>query len=117
MSANSSKSRCLPDTMGCVSKCGMITSHNVRRLRVSHFNVRSLRSGLSVPQPKYRWIASSTSLRSPFWLTDRLGLTSQPTLRVGRGEIETVKHPSPSTYPEMYDGRSTERFPREPASC
>src|SRR5713101_455018 len=59
----------------------------------------------------------STSLRSPFWLTDRLGLTSHPTRRVFLGEIETVKHPSPSTYPEMYDGRSTIPCCREPASC
>jgi hypothetical protein len=59
------------------------------------------------PQPKYSWISSSTSLRSPFWLTEMLGLTSQPTTSVGRGEIDTEKHPSPSTYPEMYDGRST----------
>src|SRR4051794_21038603 len=77
------------------------------RRRVSHLSVRSLRSGRRLPHPKYSWIARSTSLRSPFWLTDTLGLTSQPTRRVGRGEIETVKHPSPSTYPEMYDGRST----------
>src|SRR5919198_5370877 len=86
------------------------------RLRTSHLRVRSLRSGRRVPQPKCRWINSSTSLRSPFWLTDRLGLTSQPTTRVGRGEIETVKHPSPSTYPEMYDPRSMSPH-QEPASC
>src|SRR2546421_9115611 len=35
---------------------------------------------------------------------------------VGRGEIETVKHPSPSMYPEMYDGRSQQPC-REPAYC
>jgi len=83
----------------------MIRATRSGRLLTSHFSVRSLRSGRNVPQPKYRWMFSSTSLRSPFWLTDRLGLTSQPTTIVG-GEIETVKHPSPSTYPEMYDGRS-----------
>ena len=27
--------------------------------------------------------------------------------RVVRGEMETEKQPSPSKYPEMYDGRST----------
>src|SRR5436305_10393918 len=86
------------------------------RLRTSHFSVRSLRSGRNVPQSKYRWISSSTSLRSPFWLTDRLGRTSHLTNKVGLGEIETVKHPSPSTNPEMYDGRST-RPCREPAYC
>src|SRR5438477_9616023 len=86
------------------------------RLLTSHFTVLSLRSGLRLPQPKYSCISSSTSTRSPFWLTDRLGRTSHPTTRVGRGAIETVKHPSPSTYPEMYDGRST-RDSREPASC
>src|SRR5437764_4883233 len=61
-------------------------------------------------------MSSSTSLRSLFWLTDRLGRTSHLTNKVGLGEIETVKHPSPSTYPEMYDGRST-RPCREPAYC
>src|SRR6476661_5722751 len=87
------------------------------RLRTSHFTVLSLRSGRIVPQPKCSWIARSTSSRSPFWLTERLGRTSHPTRRVGRGEIETVKHPSPSTYPEMYDGRSTVPCCREPACC
>src|SRR5437764_7411392 len=61
-------------------------------------------------------MSSSTSLRSLFWLTDRLGRTSHLTNKVGLGEIETVKHPSPSTNPEMYDGRST-RPCREPAYC
>src|SRR6266508_6969329 len=84
------------------------------RLRTSHFSVRSLRSGLRVPHPKCRWISSRTSLRSPFWLTEMLGLTSHLTNSVGRGAIDTVKHPSPSTYPEMYDGRSTSPS-REPA--
>jgi len=51
------------------------------------------------------------------WLTERLGLTSQPTRRVRRGAIETVKQPSPSTNPEMYDGRSVEHSHREPAYC
>src|SRR5258707_15391329 len=88
----------------------------VERLRVSHLIVRSLRSGRSRPQPKYCCISNRTSERSPFWLTDRLGRTSQPTTSVGLGEIETVKHPSPSTYPEMYEGRSTV-FNGEPASC
>jgi hypothetical protein len=82
------------------------------RLRVSHFTVRSLRSGRRRPHPKYRWMSSSTSARSPFWLTDRLGLTPHPTDSVGRGEMETVKHPSPSTYPEMYDPRSNVAMPR-----
>src|SRR6476646_10976567 len=95
----------------------MTTLEITGRLLTSHFSVLSLRSGRRVPQPKYSWIARSTSLRSPFWLTDRLGLTSQPTRSVGRGEIETVKHPSPSTYPEMYDGRSTIPCCREPACC
>src|SRR6266700_1019007 len=94
----------------------MTRSHNSGRLLTSHLRVLSLRSGLNVPQSKYRWTSNSTSLRSPFWLTDRLGLTSQPTLSVGLGEIETVKHPSPSMYPEIYDPRSTSPY-REPASC
>ena len=67
-----------------------------------------------VPQSKYRRMSSSTSLRSPFWLTEMLGRTSHPTDRDPLGEIDTVKHPSPSTYPEMYEGRSTRSF-REPA--
>src|SRR6266536_475764 len=61
-------------------------------------------------------MSSKTSARSPFWLTDRLGLTSQPTNSFGRGEIETVKHPSPSMYPKMSDPRSTSPH-QEPASC
>src|SRR5438874_2572607 len=94
----------------------MMRSTRSARRRVSHFSVRSLRSGLRVPHPKCCCNANRTSERSPFWLTDRLGLTSQPTNSVGRGENETVKHPSPSTYPERYDGRST--MPRrEPAYC
>src|SRR5215218_11454950 len=56
-----------------------------------------------------------TSARSPFWLTERLGLTSQPTTSLARGEIETVKQPSPSTYPEMYAERNS-RLRLGPAS-
>ena len=77
------------------------------RLRILplHGLVAAVRSDASRSRSS-RWTSRSTSLRSPFWLTERLGRTSQPTRSVGRGEIETVKHPSPSTYPEMYDGRS-----------
>src|SRR6266480_6551575 len=56
-----------------------------------------------------------TSARSPFWLTEKLGLTSHPTASEARGEIETVKHPSPSTYPEMYAERNS-RLLQGPAS-
>ena len=45
----------------------------------------------------------STPLRSAFWLTEKLGLTSHPPRIFLRGEKEIVKHPSPSTYPEMYE--------------
>ena len=86
----------------------MTRSEEERKAPTSHFSVLSLRSGRKGAAAEVlAGSASSTSLRSPFWLTDKLGRTSQPTRRVGRGEIETVKHPSPSTYPEMYDGRST----------
>src|SRR5262245_23097863 len=87
----------------------------VDRLLTSHFSVLSLVSGRSVPQPKYCMIRCSTSLRSPFWLAETLGRTSQPTTRVGRGAMDTLKQPSPSTYPDMYDGTSTTC--REPAYC
>src|SRR4029450_10888063 len=56
-----------------------------------------------------------TSARSPFWLTEKLGRTSHPTLSVARGAMETVKHPSPSTYPEMYAERNS-RLLQGPAS-
>ena len=115
ISANNRKSRCFPERSGYVRKCGMIRSIRTGRLRVSHFKVLSLRSGRTLPHPKYRCNSSSTSERSPFWLTDRLGLTSHPTTSVGLGEIETVKHPSPSTHPERYDETSTSC--REPAYC
>jgi hypothetical protein len=49
-------------------------------------------------------------------LADReAGLTSQPTTSLARGEIETVKQPSPSTYPEMYAERNS-RLRLGPAS-
>jgi hypothetical protein len=80
-------------------KWGITVARIGSRLRVSHFTVRSLRSGRMRPHPKYCWMSSRTSARSPFWLTDRLGLTSHPANKVARGEIETVKHPSPSDVP------------------
>jgi hypothetical protein len=52
-----------------------------------------------LPHPKYCRISTSTSLRSAFWLTEKLGRTSQPISKVLRGEKETVKQPSPSTNP------------------
>jgi hypothetical protein len=114
--ANISKSRCLPESSGNVRKCGTTRSTRTGRLRTSHFSVLSLRSGRRLPQPKYSLRHRSTSARSPFWLTDRLGLTSHPTDSVGLGEVETVKHPSPSTYPERYEGTSISCC-REPAYC
>src|SRR5712692_3415888 len=51
-------------------------------------------------------MADNTSPRSAFWLTEKLGLTSHPTRSFLRGENETVKQPSPSTYPEMYEEMS-----------
>src|SRR5689334_9118366 len=93
----------------------MIRARMSSTRRVSHLRVRSLRSGRMLPHPKYDSIARSTSARSPFWLTERLGLTSQPTSSFARGEMETVKHPSPSTYPEMYAERNS-RLCQGPAS-
>jgi hypothetical protein len=95
----------------------MILSTIRGRLLVSHFKVLSLLSGRMLPHLKYCWMSRSTWLRSAFWLTDRLGRTSHPTNNVGRGEIDTVKHPSPSTYPEMYDGKSRLLSTGEPAYC
>src|SRR5215208_7055257 len=46
---------------------------------------------------------------------EKLGLTSQPARSLRRGEIETVKQPSPSAYPEMYAERSSRLF-QGPAS-
>jgi hypothetical protein len=60
------------------------------------FSVLSLRSGRMLPHPKWSCNAWSTSARSRFWLTEKLGLTSQPTASVARGAIEMEKQPSPS---------------------
>ncbi len=65
--------------------------------RTSYFAVWSLRSGRIVPHPKYSSISLSTSPRSAFWLTEKLGLTSHPPRILVRREKDTVKHPSPST--------------------
>src|SRR3979490_2426236 len=51
-------------------------------------------------------MADSTSARSAFWLTEELGLTSHPIRSFLRGEKETVKQPSPSTYPDIYEEMS-----------
>ena len=51
------------------------------------------------------WMSSSTSSAVAV-LADRRGSAAPPS-RLGESvevTIETVKHPSPSTYPEMYDG-------------
>ena len=53
-------------------------------------------------------MADSTSARSAFWLTEKLDLTSHPIRSFLRGENETVKQPSPSTYPEIYEEMSTQ---------
>jgi hypothetical protein len=94
---------------------GITRSSRSWRRRVSHLTVRSLRSGRMLPHPKKACTAWSTSARSPFWLTEKLGLTSQPTSSVARGAMEMVKQPSPSTYPEMYAERNS-RLCVEPAS-
>src|ERR1700704_4455525 len=51
-------------------------------------------------------MADSTSARSAFWLTEKLGRTSHPIRSFLRGEKETVKQPSPSTYPDIYEEMS-----------
>src|ERR1700738_1744333 len=53
-------------------------------------------------------MADSTSARSAFWLTEKLGRTSHPIRSFLRGEKETGKQPSPSTYPDMYEEMSTQ---------
>src|ERR1700730_5208360 len=115
--ANRWKSFAFPDISGTVSKCGMILVTRSSMLRTSYFTVRSLRSGRIVPQPKCRRISVSTSERSAFWLTEKLGLTSHPTRSLGRGEKETVKQPSPSTYPEIYEGMSIKILPASWLPC
>jgi hypothetical protein len=115
MAANRSKSSLLPDSSGYASKCGITRSIMSSSRRVSHFKVLSLRSGRMLPHPKCSCSTCRTSARSPFWLTEKLGLTSHPTSSVARGAIETVKHPSPSAYPEMYAERNS-RLRQGPAS-
>jgi hypothetical protein len=44
----------------------------------------------------------STSERSSFWLTEKLGRVSIPIVSLSRFKNETLKHPSPSVYPEIY---------------
>src|SRR5918999_5180139 len=114
--AKRSKSSRFPDSSGDASKCGITRSRRSSSFRVTHFSVLSLRSGRMLPHPKYACNARSTSARSPFWLTERLGLTSHPASSFARGEIETVKQPSPSTYPEMYAERNSRLLNRGPAS-
>ena len=71
----------------------------------------SIQHALKMTDSSRQWVVTAYTLALAGLLllggrlTDKLGLTSHPTRSVGRGEIETVKHPSPSTYPEMYDGR------------
>src|SRR6266516_788969 len=106
MAANFSKSLLLLDINGYRSKCGMTLASKLARSRTSYLSVLSLRSGRSPPHPKYSRMAARTSARSAFWLTEKLGLTSHPVRNFMRGENETVKQPSPSTYPDMYEEMS-----------
>src|SRR5919108_2559409 len=88
----------------------MTRSRRSSSRRVSHFRVLSLRSGLMLPHPKCMQSNRSTSARSPFWLTEKPGLTSHPATSVALGEMDTVKQPSPSTYPEMYAERNSRLY-------
>ena len=46
-----------------------------------------------LPQPSRRWIKSSTSLRSGFWLTWNSGRSCQPTRQLGLRWMETENFP------------------------
>jgi hypothetical protein len=94
-----SKSARLADRSGYCWKCGITRPRRSSSRRVSHFSVLSLRSGRMLPHPNSLAMRRRTSARSPFWLTDRLGLTSQPVASLARGEIETVKQPSSVNVP------------------
>lgn len=97
MSAKSSKSLRLPERRGYRRKWGTTASRIHLRLLISYFSVLSLRSGRSVPHPKYCWISSRTSGAVAVLADRQTRSTSQPTISVDRGEMETVKQPSPST--------------------
>ena len=94
--SKSSTSTRFADISGHLSKCGRMTSAIRGTLLHSHLIVWSPGSRRIEPQAKYEWIKSTTCRRSSFWLTETLGRTSHPTLRRGRGEMDTEKHPSPS---------------------
>src|ERR1043165_8410258 len=102
MAANFSKSLCLLERRGYLSQCGRILVARAGTLVASNLMVLSDLSGRSDPHPRVRWNSSSTSARSPFWLTEKLGRISQPNLwRLLRLKL-TQKHPSPSAYPDRY---------------
>ena len=71
----------------------------------SNLRVLSDRSGRMKPHCHSSWIRERRSARSAFWLTEKLGRTSQPNRCRRLGWNETQKHPSPSTNPDMYAER------------
>src|SRR2546428_12036911 len=75
----------------------------------SNLMVLSDRSGRMNPHPHRSRMMWRSSARSAFWLTEKLGLTSQPNRCRRLGWNDTQKQPSPSTNPEMYDARSIDK--------
>ena len=75
--------------------------------RVSNFRVLSDRSGRMLPHQNRSRNICSTSARSPFWLTEKLGRISHPNLCRALRLNDTQKHPSPSAYPVRYNPIST----------
>src|SRR2546427_11755463 len=96
IAARCSKSRCLADSIGYCRKCGTTFASNSGTLRTSYLSVLSEWSGRIVPHPNVSRNNPRISARSRFWLTEKLGRTSQPkACRALRLNV-TQKHPSPS---------------------
>ena len=96
------KSLCLAETNGYFLKWGITWRIKSSRLRTSYLSVLSEKSRLMNPHLKVLFIKKRVCALSSFWLTEKLGLVSQPTRNLSRFENEILKQPSPSIYPEIY---------------
>jgi len=99
--SKNSTSACLAERSGWDRKWGITFSTRSRTFLTSNFKVLSDRSGRMNPHCQRSRILGRSWARSAFWLTEKLGLTSQPRRCRRLGWNETQKHPSPSTNPEM----------------
>ena len=103
---NNLKSFAFPDMSGYCSKCGITFVRRSCRLRTSYLRVLSFISLLMNPHPNFFCMRNSTSARSWFCPTQKLGFVSHPIKNLSHLEKDTEKHPSPSEKPEIYSPRS-----------